>query len=295
MDVFWTGLGNRDWGDMAMTAGLRIAGALAMLLLGVYIIGLVARAAERGLTRAQVEPTAVLFLRKVAHVTLLVMLLLAVLQVIGVPMTSMIAVLGAAGLAIGLALKDTLSNIASGVMLVTLKPFRVGHWVTIAGGSGTVESVSIFQTQLRGPDNETIVLPNSLVTTDSIINFTPSAMRRIELVIGIGYQNDISVARGAALAVMAADARVLAEPAPDVLVYALGDNRVDLGIRCHVANADFFVTKCELTERIKLAFDAAEIGVPFPQREVHLVQHADGVDGNAVSTSGLAGARARSA
>ena len=214
-----------------------------------------------------------LFLRKVAYIALLVVLVLAALQVVGVPMTSMIAVLGAAGLAIGLALKDSLSNIASGVMLVSLKPFRVGHIVTIAGETGKVESVSIFQTVLRGADNQTIVLPNSLITTDSIINLTPDVMRRIELVIGIAYNDDIDAARGAALKLMQEDERVLSEPAPDVLVYALADNSVNLGIRCHVANADFFVTKCELTERIKKAFDEIGVSIPFPQRDVHMYHH----------------------
>ncbi|MCM2336632.1 MAG: mechanosensitive ion channel family protein [Pseudomonas sp.] len=253
--------------------GLRVVGALVLFAVGLRIAKWIAGLAERGLARADVEPTAVLFLRKVAYVGLLVMLALAALQVVGVPMTSMIAVLGAAGLAIGLALKDSLSNIASGVMLVSLKPFRVGHVVTIAGETGKVESVSIFQTVLRGADNQTIVLPNSLITTDSIINLTPDSMRRIELVIGIGYRDDIDAARGAALQIMLDDERVLAEPPPDVLVYALGDNSVDLGIRCHVANADFFVTKCELTERIKKAFDGIGVSIPFPQRDVHMYHH----------------------
>jgi len=218
-----------------------------------------------------------MFLRKVAYVILLVVLILAVLQVIGVPMTSMIAVLGAAGLAIGLALKDSLSNIASGVMLVSLKPFRAGDVVTIAGETGKVESVSIFQTRLRGADNQTIVLPNSLITSDSIINLTPDTMRRIELVIGIGYNDDIERARAAALEVMQADKRVLEEPAADVLVYALADNSVQLGIRCHVHNNDFFVTKCELTERIKQAFDKVGVSIPFPQRDVHMYHHVANV------------------
>jgi len=263
-----------DWKTLAVSFGLKLAGGLLIFFIGLRIAKWVSGLAEKGLTRAQVEPTAVLFLRKVAYVILLVVLVLAVLQVFGVPMTSMIAVLGAAGLAIGLALKDSLSNIASGVMLVTLKPFRVGDIVTIGGETGKVETVSIFQTQLRGADNQTIVLPNSLITTDSIINLTPDTMRRIELIIGIGYRDDIETARGVALGVMLADSRVLREPAPDVLVYALADFSVQLGIRCHVANADFFVTKCELTERIKLAFDEAGISIPFPQRDVHMYQHS---------------------
>lgn len=271
----WTkGLGDIEWQALLLGWGGKLLAALLILVVGLRLAKWIANLAERGLARADVEPTAVQFLRKVAYVALLVLLALTVLGVFDVPMTSAFAVLGAAGIAIGLALKDSLSNIASGVMLVTLKPFRVGHVVTIAGETGKVESVSIFQTTLRGADNQVIVLPNSLVTGDSIINLTPDTMRRIELVVGIGYGDDIDVARAAALKVIAADARVLPEPEPDVLVYALADNSVNLGIRCHVANDDFFVTKCELTERIKQAFDAAGVTIPFPQREIHVYRHA---------------------
>lgn len=270
----WLGsLDGIDWKTLAVSVGLKLAAGLLIFLIGLRVAKWLASIAERGLTRADVEPTAVFFLRKVAYVILLVVLVLAVLQVFGVPMTSMIAVLGAAGLAIGLALKDSLSNIASGVMLVTLKPFKVGDVVTIAGETGKVEAVSIFQTRLRGADNQTIVLPNSLITSDSIINLTPDTMRRIELVIGIGYGDDIEVARAQALAIMRGDKRLLPEPEPDVLVYALADNSVSLGIRCHVGNADYFVTRCELTERIKQAFDKAGISMPYPQRDVHMYHH----------------------
>lgn len=268
-----------QWGDVAIALGLRVAAALVLFLVGLRIARWISGLAEKGLARASVEPTATLFLRKVAYVMLLVVLALAALQVVGVPMTSMVAVLGAAGLAIGLALKDSLSNIASGVMLVTLKPFRVGDIVNIAGESGKVEAVSIFQTTIRGPDNQVIVLPNGLITADSIINLTPDTMRRIELVIGIGYQDDIDTARTAAMEILADDDRILAKPAADVLVYALGDNSVDLGIRCHVANADFFATKCDLTERIKKAFDKAGVSIPYPQRDVHMYHHAAPLDG----------------
>ena len=263
-----------DWRTLAMSLGLKLVGGLLIFLIGLRIARWLAGLAEKGLTRADVEPTAVLFLRKVAYVILLVVLVLAVLQVFGVPMTSMIAVLGAAGLAIGLALKDSLSNIASGVMLVTLKPFRVGDIVNIAGESGKVEDVSIFQTRIRGADNQVIVLPNSLITTDSIINLTPDTMRRIELIIGIGYNDDIDTARAAAMDVLSSDDRILPDPPADVLVYALADNSVNLGIRCHVANSDHFSTKCDLTERIKKAFDSAGISMPYPQRDVHMYHHA---------------------
>jgi small conductance mechanosensitive channel len=282
----WLANLDAEWKALALSYGMKFLGGLLIFLVGLRLVKWVSGLAEKGLTRAQVEPTAVMFLRKVAYVILLVVLVLAVLQVFGVPMTSMIAVLGAAGLAIGLALKDSLSNIASGVMLVTLKPFKVGDMVNINGEMGKVESVSIFQTCLRGADNQTIVLPNSLVTTDSIINLTPDTMRRIALVIGIGYDDDIDKARAAALEVMRADARVLPEPAADVLVYELGDNSVNLGIRCHVANADYFTTKCELTERIKKAFDRDGISIPYPQRDVHMYHHAVAQEGGDGSRGG---------
>ncbi len=270
-------LDKRDWLALISDWGLRALGALLLLYVGIRLARKVSRLAENALLRAEVDVTAAMFLRKLVYVGLLVVVVLAVLQVFNVPVSSAFAVLGAAGLAIGLALKDSLSNVASGVGLVTLKPFRVGDMVTISGMTGKVEAVSIFQTVLRGADNQTITLPNSLITTAPIVNFTPGKMRRIELVIGIDYGDDIETARKAALDVMLADARVLREPPPDVLVYALADSSVNLGIRCHVANDDFFQTKCELLERIKRAFDDGGISIPYPQQDMHLfVRGADG-------------------
>ncbi|MGA9340819.1 MAG: mechanosensitive ion channel domain-containing protein [Rhodanobacteraceae bacterium] len=263
-----------EWKTLALSIGVKVVGAILILVIGLFIVKWIARLTHRGLTRVNVDATAAQFLRNMAYAVMLVLLILTVLTVIGVPMTSAFALLGAAGLAIGLALKDSLSNIASGVMLVTLRPFKVGDIVNINKESGKVESVSIFQTCLRGPDNQTIVLPNSLVTNNSIINLSPGVKRRIELVIGIGYGDDIALARATALEVIHADERVLTDPAPDVLVYSLGDNSVNLGIRCHAGNSDYFATKCALTERIKLAFDEHGIGIPYPQRDVHLYHHA---------------------
>jgi small conductance mechanosensitive channel len=160
------------------------------------------------------------------------------------------------------------------VMLVALRPFKVGDTVTIHGVSGKVEVINIFQTRLRGTDNQTITLPNSLITTDSIINMTPDEMRRIELIIGVGYGDDIDLARATVMEILEADPHVLAEPAPNVLVYALAESSVNIGVRCHVANSDWFATKCELTERIKKAFDRVGISIPFPQRDTHVYTYA---------------------
>lgn len=253
----------------AMDVGIKIGGALLVFYIGHHIAKWIVRVVGRALTRAHVETTSLQFISRVIYIALLIVLLLAILQgFFGLAPTSFIAILGAAGLAIGLALKDSLSNVASGVMLVTLKPFRVGDVVQIGGSSGTVEAVSIFQTRLRGPDNQTIVLPNNLITTAPIINLTPDTRRRIELIIGIGYEDDIDAARQAIMTIMRADKRIFDEPAPDVVVYELADIAVRLGVRCHVSNADHFATKCDLNERIKKAFDVAGISIQQAQRDI---------------------------
>jgi len=279
--VNWlNGLDHVDWQALLVSGALKVGGALLVLVVGLYAVKWIAGLAERSLARVNVDQTAAMFLRKVAYVVLVVLLVLTVLNVVGVPMTSAFAVLGAAGLAIGLALKDSLSNIASGVMLVTLRPFKVGDVVTINGQTGTVESLSIFQTCLRGADNQTITLPNSLITANSIINLTPDVRRRIELVIRIDYGDDIDVARETALRVIHADARVLPDPAPDVLVYDLAESSVNLGIRCHARNADYFATKCALMEGIKKAFDQAGITIPAPRHDIRLFTSTAGATAN---------------
>lgn len=253
----------------AMDLGIKIGGALLVFYIGLMLVKWIVRASGRALTRANVEATSLQFITRVVYIALLILLLLAILQVFfGVAPNSFIAILGAAGLAIGLALKDSLSNVASGVMLVTLKPFRVGDVVQIGGSSGTVEAVSIFQTRLRGADNQTIVLPNNLITTAPIVNLTPDVRRRIEIIVGIGYEDDIDAARRLIMDIMREDPRILDDPPADVVVYELADIAVRLGVRCHVGNADHFATKCDLNERIKKAFDRAGISIQAAQRDI---------------------------
>jgi small conductance mechanosensitive channel len=279
-DQFWA------W---TMDVGIKIGGALLVFYIGHHVAKWIVRAAGRGLTRAHVEVTSLQFISRVIYIALVIVLLLAILQgFFGIAPTSFIAILGAAGLAIGLALKDSLSNVASGVMLVTLKPFRVGDVVQIGGSSGTVENVSIFQTKLRGADNQTIVLPNNLITTAPIVNLTPDTRRRIELVIGIGYEDDIDTARAAIMKIMKADKRIVEQPAPDVVVYELADIAVRLGVRCHVSNADHFATKCDLNERIKKAFDQAGISIQQAQRDIRAQRRVlEAVQSSATSAAGV--------
>jgi small-conductance mechanosensitive channel len=255
----------------------RIAMALAIALLGMWLARLLARGLDRGMGRAGLDQILRDFLRNIAYAVGLVVVLVAALDALGVPTTSMLAVLGAAGLAIGLALKDSLSNIAAGVMLIVLRPFRAGDAVQIAGQEGIVERVGIFQTQLRAYQNHDIVLPNSEVTTSPIVNFTSRGERRIDVTVGVGYGDDIRHAREVLLGIAKANAKVLDAPETDVLVTGLGESSVDLVLRAWVKTPDFVATRSELTEAIHRDFAQAGVSIPFPQRDLHVYHHdADG-------------------
>lgn len=285
LPISTTELTKIDWEGLLTTWGVKLGAALAVLLVGLWIARWLANLLPRAMGRAGADVMLSSFLRNVAYALGAVVVVIAALGTLGVQTASLLAVIGAAGLAIGLALKDSLSNIASGVMLVSLRPFRVGDVVTIAGQTGTVQTVRIFQTVLSGPDKQTFTIPNNLITSSPIVNLTAQPLRRIELVIGIGYGDDIQAARDAALEVMHADERVLAEPAPDVLVYELATSSVNLGIRCFVRPPDWFATKTALNERIKLAFDHSGISIPYPQQDMHLFLH--GADGQTLSLDKL--------
>jgi small-conductance mechanosensitive channel len=256
---------------------LRIAMALLVGLVGLWLARLVSRAADRGMTRFGVELILRDFLRNLIYAVAIVVVLVAALDALGVPTTSLLAVLGAAGLAIGLALKDSLSNIASGVMLIVLRPFRAGDAVHIAGQDGVVEQVRIFQTVLRAYQNHDIILPNSLITAEPIINFTARKQRRIDLAIGVGYDDDLGQARTVLLDIAHQHAKVLADPAPEVLVTGLGESSVDLVLRAWVQTPDYITTQSELTEALRNRFAEAGLSIPYPQRDLHVYHHdADG-------------------
>lgn len=273
-----------DWELLLTQYGGRIVSALLVLLIGMWIARWLAGKALPRATR-RLDPMLSSFLGNIAYVVALVLVFLMSIRTLGVEITPLLAVLGTAGLAIGLALKDSLSNIASGVMLVTLRPFHVGHSVTVAGQTGTVREVRIFQTVLEGADQQILTIPNNLITAAAIINLTAQPTRRIELVIGIGYDDDIRLARKVALEAMHADTRVLKNPEPDVVVYELGDNAVNLGIRCFVKTPDWFGTKVALLEQIKHGFDAAGVNIPYPQQDMHLYLH--GQDGQRIGLDAL--------
>lgn len=270
MDALRKHLAHTDWLQLGTDWGLRIASALAVLLLGMWLARKLVRLIDAAVGRLGLDAILSSFLHNLVHGAMLVVVLVAALDQLGVPTTSLLAVLGAAGLAIGLALKDSLANIASGVMLIALRPFRAGDFVNIAGIDGTVEWVRVFQTVLRTVENHEVVLPNSQITSVPIINYTARAQRRIDVAVGISYNADIRDARRVLLAAAAANPGVLAEPAADVIVDGLGDNAVNLVLRAWVNTPDFVLTRSDLIEATHRDLGAAGIGIPYPQREVHV-------------------------
>lgn len=257
--------------------GLKLLGALLVLLLGIWLAKRLSKALDRAFERANMEATLRGFLRNIAYGAMLVIVVVAALQSVGVPTTSVMAVLGAAGLAIGLALKDSLSNIASGVMLIVQRPFHVGDMVQAAGIEGTIEQVRVFQTRMRTVDNRSVIIPNSLVTTAPIINFTANSKRRVDIKVGVGYEDDLRVARETLLQLADEHPKVLKEPKPETLVMLLSESSVDMELRAWVRTEDMPRVRSDLTEGIRDRIIGKGLRIPYPQRDLHVYHHdADG-------------------
>jgi small conductance mechanosensitive channel len=253
---------------------LRIVAAIAIFVIGRWITRRLVRALALVMEKREVEPTVARFLQNVASAVLLVVNVLAALNALGIPTASMLAVMGAAGLAIGLALKDSLSNIASGVLMVAFRPFRVGDMVECAGTRGRVETISIFYTELRTSDNKTVIIPNSLVTGGVITNFTADDnTRRLELTIGVGYGSDLKRTRQILLDMLQAHPRVIQgdeDKQPQVGITSYGENAVNFMLRPWVRGDELMDATYEINESIKDILDANGIEIPFPQRVLHI-------------------------
>jgi small conductance mechanosensitive channel len=278
----------KDWrdhfGDLAGQAMAhdwvwRVLGAIALALVGLWLCRRVVRVLDRLLGRVEMDAILRGFLRNLAYAVAVVVVLIAALDFAGVPTTSLLAVVGAVGLGIGLAVKDSLSNIASGVMLIVLRPFRAGDVVQIAGLEGTVDSVRIFQTHLHTTDNRTLILPNSQITSAPIINHSTRGGRRLDVATAIGYDDDLGAARAALLEVARANARVRRDPAPDVIVAELTDAKVVLQLRAWVAPDELPAARAELQEAAWQQFVQRGLRAPTPQRQVHVHHHGPGVPG----------------
>lgn len=270
-----------DWLQLLETWGLKLLAALVIFLLGRWLARKLTSGLERVLGRASVDATLIGFLRNVTYAVLLVLVVMTALTALSVPTTSMFAVLGAAGLAVGLALKDSLSNVASGVMLIVLRPFRAGDHVIAAGQEGMVSEVRVFQTTLRAFDGRVIILPNSEITTAPIVNFSTLPYRRMEIVVGVGYDDDLKKAKGLMLELAKAVPKVLDDPAPFVQVANLGESSVDLKLFAYANNGDFGDAQSDVIEALRNGLIGNGIDIPYPQRDLH-VYHRD-ADGRPIA------------
>ncbi len=250
--------------------GLKLLGALAVFLIGRIVAGWARRALRRALDRSELDATLVPFMTGLLYYALMAFVIIAALGMVGVQTTSVIAVLGAAGLAVGLALQGTLGNFASGVMLLVFRPFRVGDFIEAAGTAGAVQEINIFTTRLNTPDNVGIVIPNSAVWGTTIKNYAANDTRRIDLVAGISYDDDIAVAMRTLQAILDADQRVLKDPAPTIAVSELGDSSVNLVVRPWCRAADYWDLRFHLMRTMKEELERAGCSIPFPQRDVHV-------------------------
>ncbi len=257
--------------DQLASYALDAVGALVILLVGWWIAGRTQYLVRRALDRVpRIDDTLKPFLSSSVRYFVIVITFVAVLAEFGVQTTSIIAVLGAAGLAIGLALQGTLQNIAAGIMLLVLRPFRVGEYIDAGGVSGTVDAINLFTTDMTTYDGVYRSVPNAELWNRNILNYSRNPTRRLDIPVGIAYEDDVERALDLLLSHLSQDTRVLPDPEPQVLVTGLGDSSVDLTLRCWTSRTDFWPLRFELNKKVKLWLDAAGISIPFPQRDVHL-------------------------
>ncbi len=260
-----------EWIDLYLIPwSTKILMAIAIFVLGKWVAGMIARMLSAAMRRARLDEMLIGFLQQIAYWALLVAVVLAAVDQLGVNVTSLLAIVGAAGLAVGLALKDSLSNFAAGVMLVIFRPFKVGDFVEAGGVAGSVDEIGMFATIFKTPDNRRIIVPNGGVYGGTIINFTAHETRRVDMVIGISYDDDIDQAKSLITEVLEAEERVLKDPAPVILVGEMADSSINLWVRPWTKKEDYWTARSDLLQAIKAAFDANGVTIPFPQTDVHL-------------------------
>jgi small conductance mechanosensitive channel len=263
-------LDNADLVPMLTDWAIKIVVALVIYVIGKWIAKRITKVLRKLMDARDVDPTLVNFLCNVVYAILLVAVILAALDTLGLPVTSLLAVVGAAGLAIGLALKDSLGNFASGVMLVMFRPFSKGDFVEVAGVTGKVEEVRIFSTIMTTPDNKQIIIPNGQVAADTITNYTANDQRRVDMVFGVGYDDDLKLAREVLTRICANHPKVLDDPATNIFVMNLGDSSVDFAVRPWAKTEDYWTVWGDLLEQGKMELDAAGNNSPSPQTDVPL-------------------------
>ncbi len=262
--------------ELVRTAGMDFAinlvTAILIFYIGKAIVGILVRAFRKLLEKNDVDPTLTSFVSNLVRMTLLVFVIIAAITQLGVPSAQFVAVVGAAGLAVGLALQGSLANFAAGVLIVLFRPYKVGDYVEAAGVSGTIEQVQILTTILKTPDNKQIIVPNGQIMDSIITNYSANDRRRVDLVVGVSYDDDLDKVRKTLEELIAADDRILDDPAVTIAVSELGDSSVNFIVRPWVKSADYWGVHFDLTEAIKKRFDQEGISFPFPQQDVHLYQ-----------------------
>ena len=249
---------------------LNLAAAAAIFMIGRWVARLISNLVGKAMLKAKVDRTLTDFVDSLVYAVLLIFVIIAALARLGIPMTSAIALVGAAGLAVGLALQGSLANFAAGMILIFFKPFKVGDFIEVGGAKGIVKQIQIFSTILDTPDNICVIIPNAKVTGDNIFNYTVNGTRRVDLVIGVSYEDDLKRAQEVISEVLASDERVLKDPASTVAVHELGDSSVNFVVRPWVKAVDYWDAYFDITTKIKLSLDANGISIPFPQRDVHI-------------------------
>lgn len=249
---------------------VRILFALIIFFVGKWVAARLRDLVTAMMRRSNVDETLAGFASGATYILLMIFVLLAAISKLGIETTSFIAILGAAGLAVGLALQGTLANVGAAVLIIIFRPFKVGDFVEAGGATGTVEELNLFSTTISPVDNRTIIVPNSAIIGGNIINFSKKETRRVDLTFGIGYDDDLKLAKETLMALATADERVLQEPAPFVAVSELGDSSVNFVVRLWVKSGDYWGVHFDMIEKVKLTFDEKGISIPYPQMDVHL-------------------------
>lgn len=257
--------------DVVAAWGLKVIAAVAIFVVGRWIAKLIRRIVRRVMEKAEVEPIIIGFVSSMAYIALLAFVVIAALGQLGIQTTSFIAILGAAGLAIGLALQGSLANFAAGFLMIIFRPFKVGDFIEGAGVAGVVQNIQIFTTTLNTPDNKTIIIPNAKLSGDNIINYSAQETRRVDMTVGVAYDADLAHVKNVLNDIIGKDERILADPGPQVAVAELADNSVNFVVRVWTKTADYWGVMFDTTETIKNRFDKEGIGIPFPQRDIHIV------------------------
>ncbi|MGI9275107.1 MAG: mechanosensitive ion channel family protein [Endozoicomonas sp.] len=271
-DTIVSWLNDGRWMDILAGLGVNLLIAILIYFFGKWLASHLVRVIDKIMLRRQLDEVLRQFISSILSTLFTFVIALIALEQLGVDTTSLLALLGAAGLAVGLALKDSLSNFASGVMLILFKPFKSGDYVEAGGSTGVVEKVGMFTTQMRTGDNREINVPNANIYGSTIVNYSAKPTRRIDLVIGIGYEDDLKKARDILQRIVDANDRVLKDPATVIAVSELADSSVNFVVRPWVKSEDYWGVRWDLTEQIKLTFDAEGISIPYPQQDVHVHQ-----------------------